>query len=207
MALTHSAHTHRHARGTVRLPEGWVDVSKLSGRYTEVQGAVYGKSCKAFVDQTKRLEKGRPVTDLSRMAEKAGTSEQGVKSGALLNFSSPGETKVYLLLPNDCCIDLEGEDHRSSPLTVPRPGSQSDRPASGAVIGCGMAQAIEALFIHHGCHRAGSTTVRGSLKPTDQFHKVEGQPTSTEAEESLKQEAEAREEEQRHEAEVAEADA
>ena len=87
MALTHTAHVHKHARGTVKMPEGWVDVSKLSGRYTEVQGAVYGKACKDFADQTGRLEKGRPVTDLSRMAEKAGTSDQGVKSGALLNFS------------------------------------------------------------------------------------------------------------------------
>ena len=90
---------------------------------------------------------------------------------------------------------------------MPRPGTQSEMLATGAVIGCGMAQAIEALFLHHGCHRAGSTTVRGSLKPADQFHKVEGQPTSTEAEESSRQEAEAREEEKRHEAEVAEADA
>ena len=81
------------------------------------------------------------------------------------------------------------------------------RPASGAVIGCGMVQAIEALYVHHGCHRTGSSTVRGSLKPADQFHKVEGQPTSTESEESQKREAEAREDELRHEAEVAEADA
>ena len=88
-----------------------------------------------------------------------------------------------------------------------RPGSQSDRPASGAVIGCGMTQVIEALFVHHGCHRAGSSTVRGSLKPADQFHKVEGQPTSTEAEESSRQEVQARDEEERHEAEVSEADA
>ena len=64
-----------------------------------------------------------------------------------------------------------------------------------------------ALYVHHGCRRAGSSTVRGSLKPVDQFHKVEGQPTSTESEESQRQEAEAREEELRHEAEVAEADA
>ena len=48
---------------------------------------------------------------------------------------------------------------------------------------------------------------RGSLKPADQFHKVEGQPSSTEAEESTKLEAQARDEEERHEAEVAEADA
>ena len=48
---------------------------------------------------------------------------------------------------------------------------------------------------------------RGSLKPADQFHKVEGQPSSTEADEGTKLEVQAREEEERHEAEVVEAEA
>merc|ERR1712051_1101329 len=177
LALVHTAHTHKHARGTVKTADGWTDVSKLSGRYTEVQGAVYGKACQAFVERKERAEKNRPETALSRMAERAGTSEQGARSGAVQDFSPTGEGKVFLLLPNDCCIDLEGEDHRSSPLTTLRPSLQSVRPATGAVIGCGMAQAIEALYVHHGCRRAGASTIRGSLKPADQFHKVEGQPT------------------------------
>ena len=74
LALMPPVHAHKHVRGTVRIPrEGWIDVSKYSGRYTDVQGAVYGKSCKAFVDRTSRLEKGWPATELSRMAETAGT--------------------------------------------------------------------------------------------------------------------------------------
>ena len=48
---------------------------------------------------------------------------------------------------------------------------------------------------------------RGSLKPADQFHKVEGQPSSTEADESAKLEAKAREEDRIHEEEVAATDA
>ena len=61
LVLMPSVHSHKHARGTVRLPgEGWVDVSKFSGRYTEVQGAVYGKSCKAFVDRTMAGDRVEP---------------------------------------------------------------------------------------------------------------------------------------------------
>ena len=135
-------------------------MSKYSDHYTDVQGAVYGKACKSFVDRTFRLEeKGRPTTELSRMAEKAGTAE---RCGGASAYPAPLPTerpKVYLLWSNDCCVDLEGEDHRSSPLLeLRRPGTSSVMPAPGAVIGCmGMTQALEALFCHHGCHRAGSS--------------------------------------------------
>ena len=104
--------------------------------------------------------------------------------------------KVYLLWENDCCIDLEGEEHRSSPLLDdPRPGPLNVSPALGAVTqpAC-TTETLETLFRHWGCHRAGSSMARGSLKPVDQFHKVEGQPSSTEADESAKLEAKAQEE-------------
>ena len=83
LALMPSIHIHRHARGTVRIPgQGWVDASKYSGRYTHVQGFVYGQLCKVFVDSVARPEKGRPTTELSRMADKAGTAERSGSAGA-----------------------------------------------------------------------------------------------------------------------------
>ena len=131
-----SVHPHRHARGTVRLlGQGWIDVSKYSGRYTDVQGAVYGKACKAFVDRVAQPEKGRPTTELSRIAEQTGTAERSGSASVSPAPLPPGRTKVFLLLENDCCIDLEGEDHRSSPLLELRPETSSVMPVHGVVMG------------------------------------------------------------------------
>ena len=107
-ALMPSVHQHRHARGTVRLPgQGWIDVAKYSGRYTDVQGAVYGKSCKAFVDTAARPERGRPITELSRMASRAGTAQRSESTSASTTFLPSNEVKVFLSWENDCCIYLE----------------------------------------------------------------------------------------------------
>ena len=109
-----------------------MDLANNSGRYTGVQGAVYGKSCKVFVAGASKMEKQRLATLLSNVAERSSTA-----SGDTRTVSAQGPTerlKVYLLWEDDCCIELEGEAHRSSPLlTRPRPRPPSVSLAPGGV--------------------------------------------------------------------------
>ena len=101
-----SVHLHRHARGRVRIPgQGWIDVAKLSGRYTDVQGSIYGKACKAFIDTAARLEKGWPATDLSRIASKAGTAKRSESTSASATHPPSDKVGVFLIWENNCCID------------------------------------------------------------------------------------------------------
>ena len=71
-ALAPTTHTHRHCRGGMTVTgEGSMNVAAYSGRYTAVQGTVYGKSCRVFCDTHERPTGSTPLTRLRKLANES----------------------------------------------------------------------------------------------------------------------------------------
>ena len=80
------------------------------GKYTPEQGAVYGKACKRCCDSVTRPR------ERARTALKALADQSPVARGQEVQTRHGHGTAQYLLHSNDCCEDLVGEAHLSSPL-------------------------------------------------------------------------------------------
>ena len=126
--------------------EGSCSVAQYSGRYSPVQGAVYGKSCKTFVDQVERPRTDgryfRPMTLLRMLAQKSSVAQGSQELSGERSDGAP----QFLLRSDDVCVDLVGESHRTTPLLPINATGAAEQP-------------------------------RGSVRPVDQFHKVQTRPT------------------------------
>ena len=96
--------------------EGSQSVAAYTGRYTPQQGAVYAKACKAVCDTVVR-QKRIANSELTRLA-----NQSSVATGKTRESKTSTEkknrghgTKQFLLRADDRCVDLNEEDHRSSP--------------------------------------------------------------------------------------------
>ena len=102
-----------------------------------------------------------------------------------------------MLQSNDVCVSLTGDSHRSGPVV--------DSPPLACVpslVPVAAAGAVELQTAHIGVGR-------GSVKPVDQFHRVEGQETTKTADvsKSAEEETRAKAEDEAHEKEFAKATA
>ena len=70
-AIMPSTHTHQHARGSMKLPDGrWMSVAGYSGKYPEALAAVYG-CCLANANVANKCTRNRPLqeTELKKLAD------------------------------------------------------------------------------------------------------------------------------------------
>ena len=165
---------------------GWQSVPEHTGKYTAEIGTVYARCVRGFVCNVQRpgTTLGTELKRLADAAEPMNTEETEFRPGGRA-------CPQFVLCPKVGCIDLIGDNHRSSPLTdddpLPKPANGvAVTPVSGAL--------------------TGGAAPRGSLKPTDMFHRA-GVPDSKEAEECMRIEAEAKIADEEHEKEVKSADA
>ena len=120
--------------------EGTCSVAQYSGRCSPVQGAVCGKSCRAFVEQADRPAT-RPATPLWALAQQSAVAKGAQESVEGRSEGAP----QFLLRSDDVCVDLVRDSHRSTPVFQSNVTGAAEQP-------------------------------RGSVKPVDQFHKVQIPP-------------------------------
>ena len=113
-ALVDCTHEHAHARGTMRVEgEGTQRVAQYTGRYNAVQGSVYAKACERFCAEcARRTHEDDTASELQRLADK---SPVATGRGNAKKYKAGG-VKQFLLKGNDECVDLDGVEHRVSPL-------------------------------------------------------------------------------------------
>ena len=129
-----------------------MNVAAYSGRYTAVQGTVYGKACKAFCDAHGRPPGTAPLTRLQKMANGSKAARRLEEGNQPTQEYRGHGTRQFLLRGDDQCIDLVDQDHRVSPLQWCEP---SFTPVA----------------------RAGLQEPKKTLRPVDQFHKVQNDDT------------------------------
>ena len=189
-ALFPSTHVHKHARGVMHVEGvGSKGVADYTARYTSELSAVYAKACKEFVQKTERRGastiSGQWTTPLKELAD----SSKAVRDGSIATPPRSHGTKLFLLMPDDRCIDLCAQEHRASPL---QPCSTSVKPSAGA----GLSGATEAK----------------PKRLVDQFHKVmkpeddDVKFDKNDMSRSAEAEARARKEDAEHDKNVATAD-
>ena len=181
-ALVGTSHDHRHARGGMYVEcEGWRSVARYTGKYTAEMSTVFAKACQAFVAGVHRMRiKERPWTHLRAMADHSNIAKDRSPGNGGPERRSHG-TRQFLLRSDDVCIDLNGDEHRASPLQLCEPSLAP----------------------------AASAGLKGSLKPVDQTHKAEKipEPASGDFSKGTETEAEARKRDDEHEKNVSLAEA
>ena len=119
-ALIGTSHDHTHIRGTMYVQgEGWKSVAEFSGRYTPEQGTVYARLVKSFCATIERKPKGeRPETELRRLAQQSKVAA-GAQRDELGFVSSPAscaassvqcqsrKTKEFSIRADGTCFDLD----------------------------------------------------------------------------------------------------
>ena len=178
-ALVGTSHDHRHARGQMHVD------GEGSRNVAEYTGKYTPEQGTAYGKACKAFVD----TACRRQEQRSSSALKALADQSRVPYEGPGVamksghgTQQFLLRSDDLCVDLSGESHRSSPL---QPCEPCILPAAGA------------------------GQQRGSLKPVDQFHKVDRSPASEDKDISKSTEAEAkgREEDAIHEKNVAIAEA
>ena len=90
---------------------------------------MYAKACATFVNGVGRISARRDRTDLRALADKSSVALQ--TSGAADSYRSHG-TPQYLLGADDYCVDLVGNNDKSSPLQFGESSLVPTANASGA---------------------------------------------------------------------------
>ena len=112
-ALAPTTHNHRHCRGGMTvIGEGSMSVASYSGRYTAVQGTVYGKACKTFCETHERPSGPLPPTRLQKLANGSKAAHRLEESKQPAREFRGHGTRQFLLRGDDQCIDLIDQDHR-----------------------------------------------------------------------------------------------